>query len=362
MRCDTNATHLPWSVGKLLLMFAFQLSLFLSVAAAQTEKAGGANQLPAIYGQREQQAPAAIQKKLADLRKRSEKEHWTFRVGYTKALDLPLSKLAGTAPPRNVPELASAQNKLALKVVQSQEFALRPKIREKAGCSSTTKAFDWRDHDGGTPVEDQKSCGSCWDFASAAVFESNYRLNSGDLIDVSEQQILDCHPKWNCDGGWWAFDYIESNKGITSATAYPTHPYNATRGTCQSTKPLYKLDTWGFVRDNGSIPPVDQVKEALCNHGPLIVAVRATDAFQAYVDGVFNEHDPSCVKDGNCINHAVTIVGWDEDKKAWIIKNSWDVTWGIEGYMYIAYDSNDIGYMAAWAETLPPSSGAASQK
>jgi cathepsin L len=89
---------------------------------------------------------------------------------------------------------------------------------------------------------------------------------------------------------------------------------------------------------------VDQIKQALCDHGPVAVAMEATRLFQAYTGGVYNEPGISG------INHAVTIVGWDDSNQAWIVKNSWGMGWGEAGYFRIRYGSNTIGYAAAWVE------------
>ena len=51
------------------------------------------------------------------------------------------------------------------------------------------------------------------------------------------------------------------------------------------------------------------------------------------------------------INHAVMIVGWTP--QGWIVRNSWGTDWGANGYILIAYGSNNIGYGAAWVEVDP---------
>lgn len=95
---------------------------------------------------------------------------------------------------------------------------------------------------------------------------------------------------------------------------------------------------------------VAAIKKALCAYGPLGVAVAVTSAFQAYKSGVFNENSNAD------INHAVTLVGWDDSKQAWRIKNSWGKAWGEAGYMWITYNTNKIGYGASWvqAKLNPP--------
>lgn len=75
-------------------------------------------------------------------------------------------------------------------------------------------------------------------------------------------------------------------------------------------------------------------------------------AFQAYTGGVFDEH----TKSFPWINHGVTIIGWDDSKHAWLIKNSWGTGWGEtgggseRGYMWIDYSTNNIGIATAWVD------------
>merc|ERR1711957_803959 len=55
-----------------------------------------------------------------------------------------------------------------------------------------TSNFDWRYLYENNPCKDQKSCGSCWSFASNAAIEGNYRLNFGEKKDLSVQYLVDC--------------------------------------------------------------------------------------------------------------------------------------------------------------------------
>jgi C1A family cysteine protease len=189
---------------------------------------------------------------------------------------------------------------------------VRPKSPTTA-CSSATVAFDWRQLNGATPVRDQGVCGTCWIFGAHGSFEGNWAITNGSLIDSSEQNTQDCNNKGErCTQGGWPSDalgYLESSGSATEAS----YPYLAQNSTCQ-TPPRgqpYKLYTWGFVSSDDSIPTVEQMKEALCFHGPLAVGVIATDAMQSYgTDEVFNEHASGGV------NHVVTLIGWNEDKHA----------------------------------------------
>ena len=63
--------------------------------------------------------------------------------------------------------------------------------------------------------------------------------------------------------------------------------------------------------------------------------------FFGYAGGVYNGY-PST--NPNVHDHEVIIVGWCDDLKAWIIKNSWGTNWGpYGGYAYVGYDQCNIG-------------------
>jgi C1A family cysteine protease len=106
------------------------------------------------------------------------------------------------------------------------------------------------------------------------------------------------------------------------------------------------------------IPPPAQIKTALCSHGPLSTAIYADELFQDYTGGVFDEH----AEQFNWVNHGITIIGWDDSKGAWLIKNSWGLSWGetgglgnSNGYAWVAYNTNNIGTATAWVDAASTS-------
>jgi cathepsin L len=294
------------------------------------------------YQQRELQASPEIKARLQALRQEISAKKYTFQVGYTEAMDYPLEKIAGLVEPTDLPEQIKKQNVFAEKAFDKKLLPIFAK------CSATASSFDWRKVIDCAHVSNQKACGSCWDFATHGAFDYNYRIKNGCCIDSSEQDTLDCNPwGYSCSGGWWAFQYL-IDKRSAKESAYP---YTGVKGKCKTVPRPYKATAWGYVSSN-PIPSVIELKQALCKHGPLAVAVYVNSAFQAYTGGVFNACDSS-----HGINHGVTLIGWDDNKEAWLIQNSWGNSWGEtggfgtqKGFMWIKYTCSKIGYAAAWVQ------------
>lgn len=309
------------------------------------------------YLNREGRASKAIIVQLQSLR--AEAKGKGYEVGYTEAMDRTLEQLAGTLDPGDVSGQAREQNALAEKLLQEDTKSMTEYLRKNPNqlktieafsysCSASLSAFSWVGCGKVTPVRNQAACGSCWAFGTCAAYEGSYAIRNNLLIDVSEQYILSCCKLLyadcgTCSGGWpqRAAAYLIS-RGTAAET---TVPYTATNAACPtSASRPYHAVAWGFVAPNGAIPSVAAMKAALCTYGPLSVCVRATSQFQAYTSGVFNQNDPGA------INHCVGLVGWDDAKGAWLIKNSWGTGWGMNGYMWIKYGSNSIGKLALWVK------------
>lgn len=216
--------------------------------------------------------------------------------------------------------------------------------------------FDWRALDGTTAVKAQGSCGSCWAFSTVGALECGILIKDDVEVDLSEQWLVSCNSDgWGCGGGGFAHAYHmlkQDTCGASGAVLESDFPYQATDVPCGCPYPHgYVVDGWGYLDPSVDIPDRDLIKRAIMTYGPVSVGVMADAAFADYNGGVFTggiAHD---------INHAVVLVGWDDDQGpegVWFLRNSWGMMWGENGYMRIAYGRNAVGWLANWVDYRDP--------
>jgi hypothetical protein len=272
----------------------------------------------------------ASQVSAAAMREPGHTANWAVTPAITADLDAPLSD-AEPPPPLAKPFAAAKRAEPV-----AQNFV----------CAVTAASCNYQPLM--TPVRNQGRCASCWVFATMGAWEGTYALRYGVQIDASEQQMLNCTGRNNtCAGGFWG-------DALALMTASPigpeaAQPYRGKSGKCQSNPASpYKVAAWGFISVAATPPPVAALKQALVEHGPVIAGISATSAFEAYTGGVFNETGTAP------IDHAVVIVGWDDQRQAWRVRNSRGTAWGEAGYAWVAFGSNNLGAWATWVQPEPP--------
>jgi C1A family cysteine protease len=217
-----------------------------------------------------------------------------------------------------------------------------PTVNGDAKCEKTaTKArvnvgddneVDWVKAGVVQAVKDQAQCGSCWAFATAGALESAYAIfNKVAVPSISEQELVDCSQDYGnngCNGGLmsFAYDYILDHK-INSEDKYP---YKGVDQKCKS-----KLKDHGDYTIKGCVQVesnVDGLVKSIRTQ-PVAIAFYVQDDFFSYTSGVYNPK-----KCNGQPNHGVLAVGFNlsDPVPYFYVKNSWNTTWGDNGFFKIA--------------------------
>jgi C1A family cysteine protease len=221
------------------------------------------------------------------------------------------------------------------------QYASGYKPLESFGCTPFTShsdnlpaSVDWTTTGKVNPIRDQGQCGSCWAFAATANAETAWAIATNQLLDLSEQYLVDCatgigYFNMGCNGGQpdSALKYM-INDGQCSETSYP---YTQKQGTCNPCAQKAKVEFSGCF----DVTPNDQkaLKTATAQN-PVVVAIEAdTRYFQSYSGGILTDG----LKCGTKLDHAVEIVGYGRENGIdyWKVRNSWSSTWGEQGYFRI---------------------------
>ncbi|KRY40683.1 Cathepsin L [Trichinella spiralis] len=229
--------------------------------------------------------------------------------------------------------------------------ALLPKQRIALLKVDRPNKFDWRNYNVVTKVKRQVwhkmqkkflgKCGSSWAFSTIANIESAWAIKFGDLISLSEQQIIDCDKiNRGCRGGQPLKAYHEIIR-MSGVQAESDYPYTGLHGSCKLNKEKIKV----YINDTVLLHKNETtIANYLYEHGPVAVRMNA-DILMLYRKGIIKPTKSSC--NPNFLNHGATIIGYGKESwlhwwsnPYWIIKNSWGVDWGENGYFRL-YRGNE---------------------
>jgi cathepsin L len=319
--------------------------------------AGSASAQVQPYEQLELKAPVAVKQKLVLTRKRIQDKKLKFQVGYTYAAERGIKNITGGKIPQVSAADARKTNALASKLVRiDDEARLSAHLPNlQLACNPSARKWDWRRQGKVSPVKRQQ-CGNCWAYAAMSAFESSYLIRNAVTLDGSEQYIVSNNDNGagTCDGGY-------SYKAIEFLVTRGTAPDSVMPDTGNTGSPNVSVETpydgvaWGWVNESDvAHPSVQDIKTAVCEKGPVSTWIDAGGTFGDYVSGIYDDDDDQ--QAGHQVGgHFVTIVGWDEDKGSWIIKNSWGQNWGEtagfgseRGYGFITYGTHKVGSYVSW--------------
>ncbi|KAF6215880.1 hypothetical protein GE061_000215 [Apolygus lucorum] len=225
----------------------------------------------------------------------------------------------------------------------SEELEWGTQIHQPSGLSLPA-SIDWREKNVVTSVKQQGQCGSCWAFSATGAVESQYAIKTGTLVNLSEQQLVDCDTAdHGCHNGTiqYALDYL-SQYGQEPLSDYP---YDAQQGVCE----FKQSDVMVKISSYYAIPRGDEnaLQDAIATVGPVAVAMDAR-LLGGYTGGIFDP--PICSQD--ILDHGVLVVGYgttESGEDYYIIKNSWGDWWGEYGFFRMRRNANNLCGIATQA-------------
>mmetsp|Transcript_21628 Transcript_21628/g.57703 ORF Transcript_21628/g.57703 Transcript_21628/m.57703 type:complete len:415 (-) Transcript_21628:207-1451(-) len=233
-------------------------------------------------------------------------------------------------------------------------------------------------------VRDQGGCGSCWAEAATAALEGQMEANATmmrhlrSVLDgmgktsqeatLSSQAFVSCtrNPRncggsGGCDGATveLAYEMIKERGGIPMAIEWPYESGFGSTPECKDhvfQKAAIGITGYEVLPANKLHPLMQALYES---GGAIAVSVDATN-WGMYSGGIYSDSDYG----GDfTVNHAVTLIAYQTPKREkkggreelrmgyWLIKNSWGVSWGEDGFIRLEMKENEEEHCGMDKET-----------
>lgn len=229
-------------------------------------------------------------------------------------------------------------NSISPSLVSQQAIQYNDKTTEST--LDLPPSFSWRDVDGvdfTTPIKSQIPCPSCEAYGVIAALETmvQYKVGYPFDCDLSEMHLF----FWSGGTCRWGV-YLQNctrylqEYGVPDEGCFPD-PHRSWDTPCNESLPGWenrtvKIEDWGWVEVNE-----DAIKHALIEYGPLVICVLVYNDFLKYKRGIYWNLWGE-IKGG----HVISLFGYDDNKRYWLIKNSWGTSWGEDGWIRVSYDAH----------------------
>lgn len=177
--------------------------------------------------------------------------------------------------------------------------------------------------------------------------------------------LISCDPNSNgCHGGnaIYAYSYLHFNEGTDeTCSIYQARGHDnglecspiVKCKDCHPGEPCFIPAEYNVykVNDFGLFHGEDKMLQELYQYGPFACSIAVTDELRNYKGGIFED------KTGDLhTTHEVSVVGFGEENgtKYWMVRNSWGIEWGLDGFVKIVRGKNNLAIESScyWASPL----------
>lgn len=224
----------------------------------------------------------------------------------------------------------------------------------------TEQSVDLREYF--APIKDQGQIGACTVFAVTSIFEYILKKSTQNVPDLSESfvyyNVRRAKGEERTDTGS-SFQDVIMSIGTEGICTEELHPYSKPLGEAPSDEAVLDGKTRRIVKALNVAVSEHDIKSAIQEGYPVAVSLKVFNSFSPQVRGGagssvgisgFVPHPSEAeLASGEYGYHAMVVVGYSDEAKHFVVRNSWGKQFGDEGYCYIPYSyicDEDLNRMA----------------
>jgi cathepsin X len=228
---------------------------------------------------------------------------------------------------------------------------------------SLPTSYDIRDLNGKSLATDNRNqhipqyCGSCWAHAATSALSDRINILRGGaspFTHLAPQVLVNCvtgNHSHGCYGGdtsaayQYMFDHGIPDESCQNYEAKgdgkECTPMNICRN-CNPSKGCWAVENppLTFVEEHGQVYGAEHMMAELVARGPFTCTIAVTEELENYTGGIFKDDSGKISPD-----HDIEVAGYGTENGVdyWLIRNSWGVYWGEEGWFRLVRGIDNLG-------------------
>lgn len=190
-----------------------------------------------------------------------------------------------------------------------------------------------------TKVKDQGQIGACTVFAISSIYEYILKRNTNEEVDLSESfvyyNVRHLEGKELEDSGS-SFQDVIASIGEQGICTEALHPYTRLLSDVPSDEAYIDGEQRRITKALNVNITENDIKSAIQEGYPVAISLKIFDSFNA-ISGFVKRPTEEEIESADFGYHAMVVVGYSDDTKFFLVRNSWGEHFGDKGYCFIPY-------------------------